>query len=115
AGATAKDFDPPSLTANTWYRRTITSGFCITPVVSNVVEITVTPQIANNIITAPAVTGFCSSSDPALITGSTPTGGTGAYIYQWQSSTDNITFSDIAGATAKTYDLPSISVTTWYR
>jgi len=115
AGATAKDFDPPSLTANTWYRRTITSGFCITPVVSNVVEITVTPQIANNIITAPAVTGFCSSSDPALITGSTPTGGTGAYIYQWQSSTDNITFSDIAGATAKTYDPPSISVTTWYR
>ena len=36
--------------------------------------------------------------------------------YQWQSSTDNITFSNIAGATSASYDAPSgLTQTTYYR
>jgi hypothetical protein len=39
---------------------------------------------------------------------------TGA-LYQWQSSPDNSTWSDISGATAATHAVSSISTTTWYR
>ena len=115
AGATANDYDPPVLSANTYYRRTVTSGVCNIPVLSNVITITVLPSVTGNIITSPAVTSFCSSGIPGLITGSTPTGGNGTYTYQWQSSTDNVTFANIAGANAINYSPPSISVTTYYR
>jgi len=73
-----------------------------------------TLTITNNTITAPAITTFCVNGDPAVITGSTPTGGSGIYTYQWQSSADNVTFTDIAAATAITYDPPVINATTYY-
>ena len=36
-------------------------------------------------------------------------------LYQWQSSPDNSTWSDISGATAATHTVSSISTVTWYR
>ena len=92
AGANAQNFDPPATSANIYYRRIVTSGSCTVPVLSNVVAITVTPAITNNAISAPSVTAFCSTGDPGIITGSTPSGGSNTYAYQWQSSTDNVNF-----------------------
>lgn len=115
SGATAKDYAPSAITATTYYRRGVTSGSCATPLMSNVVKITVQPVVANNVITAPAVTSFCNTGDPLVITGSLPTGGDGTYTYQWQSSADNITFSNIAGATTQNYDPAVITATTYYR
>ena len=40
---------------------------------------------------------------------------TGSASYQWQSSTDNITFVDIANATSASYGAPAITQTTYYR
>jgi len=59
----------------------------------------------------------CSGSNPGIITGSTPTGGTGTYTYIWESSTTNATsgFATITGATSKDYTPTAISQTTWYR
>ncbi|WP_428328558.1 gliding motility-associated C-terminal domain-containing protein [Mucilaginibacter sp.] len=114
-GANAIDYTPASVTATTYYRRTVVSGGCIIPAISNVVTITVIPAIANNTITAPAITNFCLSGDAAVITGSTPTGGNGVYTYQWQSSADNVNFTNIAGATAIDYDPGILNVTTYYR
>jgi gliding motility-associated-like protein len=114
-GATAKDYDPPAANVTTYYRRTVTSGACTVPATSNVIIIKVEPALAANNITAPIVNTFCSSADAAVITGSTPTGGDGVYTYQWQSSADNTTFADIAGATAKDYDPPVLSATTYFR
>ncbi|WP_346320070.1 Ig-like domain-containing protein, partial [Chitinophaga sp. YIM B06452] len=95
------------------FRWTISNGTC-TPSTSDV-TITVLPALAGNTITAPAAATFCGSGDATLINGSTPTGGTGTYAYQWQSSTDNTTFTNIASATAATYDPPAAAVTTYYR
>jgi len=114
-GATSINYNPPPLTVNTWYRRAVTSGVCIVPLISNVIEITITPLVANNIITVPSIAAFCGSGDPLPITGSTPTGGSGNYTYQWQNSTDSVNFADINGATLKNYDPPSVSVNTYYR
>jgi len=115
AGAVAKDYDPPVVNANIYYRRTVTSGTCVAPVSSNVIKITIFPVVANNVITPPAIVSFCSTGDPSTMTGSTPTGGSGAYTYQWQSSADNVTFNDIPGATSKDLDPAAINATTYYR
>jgi gliding motility-associated-like protein len=43
-------------------------------------------------------------------------GGIGNYAYQWLQSTDNVSFSPVAGATATTYDPPaSLTQTTYYK
>jgi hypothetical protein len=115
SGETSKDFNPPSVSATTYYRRLVTSGAC-SPNESSSVTITITPStLANNTLTAPATTTFCGSGDAASITGSTPTGGSGSYTYQWQSSTDNTSFGDISGETSKDFNPPSVSATTYYR
>jgi len=112
SGAVAANYDPPLIFATTYYRRTVLSATCTQN--SNVVTITVQPQLANNILTAPAVTTFCISGDPGVITATTPTGGSGTYTYQWQIYTGNIPYTDIPGATSATYDPPVITATTRY-
>ncbi len=79
----------------------------------NVVEL---PVLAANAI---MVTGtnppLCDSGDPALITGSHPTGGNNGYTYQWRQSNDGVNFTDIVGATDKDFDPPVIIFTTFYQ
>jgi gliding motility-associated-like protein len=70
--------------------------------------------IANNEITAPAVSSFCVTGSPSAITGSLPTGGSGTYTYQWQSSTDSVNFVAITGATGQDYTPPTVSATTYF-
>ncbi len=42
-------------------------------------------------------------------------GGTGSYAYQWQQSSDNITWTSIGGQTAATYTVPTLTTMTYYR
>ena len=58
-----------------------------------------------------------TSSDPAELTSETEASDCAGNVpaYQWQSSTDNINFSDISGATSNTYDPPSLLQTTYFR
>ncbi len=44
-----------------------------------------------------------------------PTGGTGNYIYKWQSSLDSINWTYIDGANLVSYSPPSLTADTWYR
>ncbi len=115
SGATSASYDPPVVSATTYYQRSATSGACATPVTSNVVTITVQSAITNNTITAPATTTFCEIGNAAIITGSAPSGGSGSYLYQWQSSPDNNTWTNIAGATSASYDPVQVSSTQYYR
>ena len=114
-GATLASYDPPQTNVTTYFRRAVISGTCAVPFFSNVVTISIFTPIANNVITAPAVSSFCILGDPSVITGTMPTGGNGAYTYQWQQSSDNLYFVDINGATASSYDPPVIGLTIYYR
>ncbi|HEY8915768.1 MAG TPA: Ig-like domain-containing protein, partial [Chitinophaga sp.] len=114
-GATSASYDPAVISATTYFRRLVTSGSCTTASTSNVVTITIQAAITGNTITAPATTAFCANGDAAVITGAAPSGGSGAFTYQWQSSPDNSTWTNITGATGQSYDPPSTSATTWYR
>ena len=60
---------------------------------------------------------FCSASgDPVAFTATAaPTGGIGSYTFQWETSTDNVNFTFISGATAATYNAPLLSQTTYFR
>ena len=112
-GATAATYSPPALTASTYYRRRVTSSTC-SNVYSASVLITVYGQLtAGTIGTAQSI---CYNTAPAALTQLTvPTGGTGAYTYQWQDSPDNSTFTNIGGATAVGYAPPVLTATRYYR
>lgn len=114
AGATAKDYDPKSISKTTYYRRQVSSGACTFS--SNIVKLTVQPDIPDNTISAPAISTFCGSGDPAVINGSHPQGGTAGLTYMWQSSTDATGgFTYIKGATAMDYNPGLITRTTYFR
>ncbi|MDJ0364232.1 gliding motility-associated C-terminal domain-containing protein [Hymenobacter sp. H14-R3] len=42
-------------------------------------------------------------------------GGTGTYTYQWETSPDNLSWADLAGATGPTYAPGVVATTTYYR
>ena len=60
----------------------------------------------------------CVFSTPAPLIGTAATGGSGIFSYQWQSSPDNFTWVNIAGATSLTYQPPLVGLgtqNTYYR
>jgi hypothetical protein len=113
AGATAANYAPGSLTTTTFYRRVVTSGGCTDN--SAAVQITVNPVIAGN--TVSAAQAICTNTTPTALTGSTPTGGNGTYVYQWESSTTSAIpgLTPIAGATSADFAPGALTATTWYR
>jgi hypothetical protein len=111
SGETTTTYQPPPLTANTYYRIAViaangASG-CAGTDYSTSVLITVVSSISGN-----TISGTSCSSGPATLTGSAITGGT----YKWQSSTNGSSWSDIPGATGQNYTAPTIlTQKTWYR
>ncbi|WP_282036054.1 PKD domain-containing protein [Saccharicrinis aurantiacus] len=101
-----------NLTETTYYRVLVQSGIC-SEAFSNVVKIEVTPEIGGNNIGEDQ--DICSDVQAAILTASSPTGGEGNFTYQWQSSSDNIDFLDIDGATQETYQPGLLSETTYFR
>ena len=112
-GATGPDYAPGALTATTYFRRQVRSGACTTTP-SNVVTLTVAPALTPGTIgTNQAV---CAGGTPVPLTSSAPaTGGPGPIDYQWEASTDNVTWTPIGGATGLTYAPGQLSVTTAFR
>jgi hypothetical protein len=54
--------------------------------------------------------------DPsAIVETAAPTGGSGAFQYIWQSSSDNWNWTTITGATSVSYDPTAITTSTFYR
>jgi len=84
AGGTGISFQPPSLTATTYYKREVISGACTD--ISNSITETVLPLITNNTISGDAK--VCYSLVPDIITGATLSGGSGVYKYYWEQSID---------------------------
>ena len=121
SGATNASYDPPAgLSATTTYRRTAKDGTCnaFTPS-TGTWTVTVRPVFTSGTIASTGET-ICYGEDPSLI-GSTAvaSGGDGTIAYQWQYLTaafDNVSYTDIPGATNATYDPPSgLTASTTYR
>lgn len=80
---------------------------------TDTLTIIVRDSISNNII-APDQS-ICINTQPVVINGQAAIGGDGTPTYQWQQSTDSLTWTDIAGATALDYTPPVLTTTTYYR
>jgi PKD repeat protein len=91
-------------------RRKVTSYECTST--SNELTITVLP-LASNTIGASQV--ICYNSVPTELTGNLPSGGSGSYTFQWQSSIDNTTFTNIALATNQNFQPGALTTTTYFR
>ncbi len=114
ASSNSTSYSPGSLSQSTYYRikMSLSGSNCTGTYFTKYVKITVATAITNNTVSlADACTGGTQ------ITGSTPTGGTGSYTYQWQLSTTSSSsgFSDVVNATSKDYSPLIPSVTTWYK
>ncbi|MBV5322527.1 MAG: hypothetical protein JZU60_01675, partial [Ilumatobacteraceae bacterium] len=96
-----------NLTATTYYRAVVTSGAC-TAANSATAMVTVSPASVGG--TVSGSTAVCSGTNSATLTLNGYTG-----TIQWQSSTDNINFSNIAGEIASTYAATNLTATKYYR
>ncbi|WP_316807562.1 PKD domain-containing protein [Pedobacter agri] len=98
-------------TASSAYRRLVNSAICTS--VSNLLQINVLPDLTNNSISADQQ--ICLGSAAAILTGSTPVGGDGNFSYQWLSSTDGQTWSDVLAAMAINFTPPNPATNIFYR
>lgn len=120
-GVTDQNFIPPALTDTTRYRRIVYSSACSD--ISRSVMINVHKPITGNSISllsgGLADTTICSGAIPNRFTGTEASGGTGIagdYAYQWSSSSDNSSWTDISvSATATGYQPLSLTSATWFR
>ncbi|MFD2285201.1 PKD domain-containing protein [Pedobacter petrophilus] len=108
--ATNKDLTV-NVSVSTFYRRLVNSTICIA--MSNSVQVVVLPALSNNTIAADQI--ICIGNAAAPLIGSAPTGGNGAYGYQWQSSLNATVWTDVTGATGADYTPPVPTATIYYR
>ncbi len=102
AGETGKDLSLPALFDTTYYRRVVKSGKCIHH--SDSIEIIVQELIGNNLITNGAQDETCYDSILSLIGTTFLTGGDRVtYQFIWEKSTDDLTWSAVAGDSAATH------------
>jgi hypothetical protein len=76
--------------------------------------LTVLPPLTPPVISSAQT--ICSGTTPSQLTATAATGGsvTPSFTYQWQNSTDNSTWTDIAGATTLNYQPPVLATSTYY-
>lgn len=120
---TAGPFTPSAgIAATSFYVREATSGTktgsgTCTVALSNEIQITVHTTPTAGTVTANQT--ICESpGDPANLAQTVaPTGGSGVYIFQWQSATAiGGPYTNIVGATSSSYDPPAgLLVTTFFR
>lgn len=108
-GATDKDYDPGILTQTTYFKRMVASATCQSMSPAPAI-ITIENTSITNSISPTASISFTDSGIPAM-----DGNNSGSVTYTWQSSADNITFTN-TGITSEDYPAaaPIIS-TTYYR
>ena len=77
-------------------------------------------NIGETSITALPVASISSYPENICVSGNatltlSPATGYGAATLQWQSSPDNVVFTDIPGALGNSFTTPTLTATTWYR
>lgn len=111
-GATSTTYTSATLTATTYFRLAVTSNGVTAFGTSTTV--TVYPQLVPG-TASPASQSINYNTAPALESGTGISGGNGSYTYQWQSSPNNSTWTNVSGATSISYTAGSLTATTYYR
>ena len=114
SGTNSTTFQPAAITSNTWYEVVQTSNGV--QVTSAAVEAVVNPQVIPGVIT-PVFQTITSGTSPDTLTSTEASGGTcgGSFSYQWQSSPNNSTWTNVSGATSLLYEPGTLTSTKYYR
>ncbi|MFT3704798.1 MAG: DUF6443 domain-containing protein [Agriterribacter sp.] len=112
-GSTSTSYTPGALQATRYFRVAVTSAG--TTKFSSTATVSVNPQVFPGTISQPIIQVVSGTSPGGIIVTNATGGNCGSFVYQWQSSSNGTTFSNIAGATAKNYVPGVITATTWYR
>src|SRR5690606_17356416 len=110
--ATSNNYQAGTISNQTYFRRIITSGNCAADT-AVMLSITVEDQPSNNFLSAG--NPICTGTIPDLITGSMPSGGSGQYQFLWQSSADQIFWTQVSGESTQHIQLPMILQTVYIR
>ncbi|MCE3279059.1 MAG: hypothetical protein K0S44_1250 [Bacteroidetes bacterium] len=109
AGATSATYSATAITTTTYYRTIVTCSNGGATATSNTVTVTISTPNGGTAAATPST--ICLGATTALsLSGHTTTGVT----YQWQSSPNNSTWTNVTGATSATYTASPTS-TTYYR
>ncbi len=112
SGATASSYTTSSLISSTYYRVSITQtgqGCTSTASASSLITVVPDPSVS---VTGGGIS-VCNGATATL--NSVVTGGTGTPSYQWQSSVNNTTWTNISGATSANYTTPPMTAARYYR
>ena len=113
-GATLSEYQPGSLTATTKYRILVTDASCSTSSgYTNTVTITVTYQLLPGSIAADQT--ICFRTPPNAIIGSSPSGGSGLFSFQWMKSLNNTDWSNIEGEVGSFLQPGALTEDTYFR
>jgi len=96
---------------NTYFRRVISSGICPGNT-STTVFLRPDVPVSANIISSNQT--LCLGAIATTLTGTTPTGGFGGYGYQWQTSPDASTWTNVTGAVTASYTPGAPTATRYY-
>ncbi|WP_207434270.1 cohesin domain-containing protein [Sabulibacter ruber] len=103
SGATGQNYSPAALTADTWFRRKVTSGNSCPVNVSATVKVTVSPVPASPVLSNAAI---CNGEKATLAVNSPNT----AYTYRWYT----VATGGTAFFTGSSYTTATLSASTTY-
>lgn len=112
SGGNGKDYQPSTLTQKTYFKRSVTSGSCGVKY-SNVLTVSVFDGLIPG--TIGEAQSVCYNSAPALLTGTSPSGGNGQFSYQWQISTDGTSWSSITEEVGISYQPGKLTANSYFR
>jgi RHS repeat-associated protein len=115
AGATSATYTPSGAqTADSWYE--VVQYSLGDSVTSSPVELIVNPEVFPGTI-SPSYLVISSGTSPGTISGNPASGGNcgGSYAYQWQSSPNGTSWTNISGADSLDDTPGTLTSTTWYR
>jgi hypothetical protein len=113
-GATLSEYQPGSLTATTKYRILVTDAACgSSSGYTNMVTITVTYQLLPGSIAEDQT--ICFRTSPGAIIGSSPSGGSGQFSFQWMKSLNNTDWTGIEGEVGSFLQPGALTEDTYFR
>ncbi len=111
-----QNYSPKALFQNTWFKRVVTAGTCVSDTSASIF-ILITNPVVNNTITTGSYS-LCEGNSPSEIRATKATGGDGLlYIYSWLSSTTNANsgFSEITASNTQNYTPSNLTKSTWFK
>ena len=111
SGATLASYTPGALMSPMYFRRNVTDASCGT-VYGESILINIYPNLSPGSIGSNQ--SICHNTAPTF-TPAAPSGGFGSYSYQWKSSTDNVNWTPIPGATSASYTSGALTSSAYFR